>query len=140
MFLINVAWSESSHKWWHRLLFFILDTSLGNAYILYKAHWMGRLDKGRDKVRPMSRADFHYEIASWLSSLAFEFGRTRGRFNMYSMRASLQRKKCQVCGRRQNHFYPGCDGAFLCQKRAINLFTLIQNTLRRYGCNTVLED
>ena len=27
-----------SHKWWHRLFFFILDSSFGNAYVLYKAH------------------------------------------------------------------------------------------------------
>ena len=31
-----------SHKWWHRLLFFILDTSLGNAYVLYKAYMQSK--------------------------------------------------------------------------------------------------
>jgi len=39
--LVDQCWMEysaqlCSHKWWHRLLIVILDTSLGNAYILYK--------------------------------------------------------------------------------------------------------
>ena len=29
---------QKDHKWWHRILFHILDTSFVNAYIIYKSH------------------------------------------------------------------------------------------------------
>lgn len=108
-----------SHKWWHRLLFFILDTSLGNAYVLYKAHWLSRRSR-RPRRKPMSRSKFHYDIASWLTAPSFRLGLTGGRFNLKdhgiheSVSAGTQRKKCKLCGRKQNHYCPGCAGAFLC--------------------------
>lgn len=52
-----------SYKYWHMLLFFILDTSLGNAYVLYKTHYMKRYDKGHPQC-PMSIFDFYYKVAS----------------------------------------------------------------------------
>lgn len=59
------------HKCWHHL-FFILDSLLGNSYVLYKAHWMGRHDKGCHKVQPMSRVAFYYKIVKRLSNPAFQ--------------------------------------------------------------------
>lgn len=115
-----------SHKWWHRLFFFILDTSLGNAYILYKAHCRERHVRARPQ-RPMSRSDFHYEVASWLIAPAFEIGRTGGSFNesncgIHECRsAGMQQRKCRLCGRRQNRFCPGCRGYFLCQRPCFHL-------------------
>jgi len=110
-----------SHKWWHRLLFFIVNSSLGNSYVLYKADWAARHVKGRPK-RQKSRADFHYAIASWLTAPAFQLGRTGGSFNISNhglhecRSARTQRRKCRLCGRKQNRFCPGCNGAFLCQR------------------------
>ena len=109
-----------SHKWWHRLFFFVLDSSLGNAYVLYKEYCMGRHGRGQPK-RPISQADFHYQVASWLTSGTFQLGRTRRSFNISdhgvheSRSAGLQRRQCWVCGRKQNRFCLGCAGAFLCQ-------------------------
>ena len=109
-----------SHKWWHRLFFFILDTSLGNGYVLYKAHWSSRRSKGRGR-KPISRAEFHYAIVECLTTPTFRVGRTRGQFNLKdhgiheSVSAGVQRKKCKLCGCKQNHYCPGCASAFLCK-------------------------
>jgi len=90
-----------SHKWWHRLLLFILDTSLGNAYILYKADAAASMQK-----RVMSRVAFHYEVANWLCDLEVKPGRTAASFNRsdsglhYSVKHSRLRAKCVICGRK----------------------------------------
>ncbi|KAG0595657.1 hypothetical protein M758_UG185600 [Ceratodon purpureus] len=78
-----------SNKWWHRIFLFILVTSLGNAHILYMEDDMERHSKrlsqkrkGRkDRRNPLTRAEFHYEIAAWLTMPSFQLGRTGGRFN-----------------------------------------------------------
>jgi len=105
-----------SRKWWHRLLLFILDTSLGNAYILYKAHAIANREK-----RVMSRVAFHYEVSNWLCDPEVRPGRTSASFNRnenglhYSARHPKLRAKCVICGRKQIRFCPGCGGAYMCE-------------------------
>ena len=62
--LIDQTWNDYtaqlwSHKWWHKVLLFVTDSSLDNAYVLYKAYCLGRGQK-----RVMSQIQFHYEIAN----------------------------------------------------------------------------
>jgi len=105
-----------SHKWWHRLLLFILDTSLGNAYILYRAHAVACRQK-----RVLSRVAFHYEVANSLCDSQVVPGRTGASFNRsdrglhYSARHAKLRCKCVICGRKQIRYCPGCGGAYMCE-------------------------
>ena len=72
----------NSHKWWHRLLLFILDTLLENAYLLYKAYVVSR----RSRQKPFSCAQFHYEVAIWFITPAIVLERTRSTFNCIDKR------------------------------------------------------
>jgi len=105
-----------SHKWWHRLLLFVLDTSLGNAYVLYKAHAIGT---GQKQV--MSRIEFHYSVANWWCDPEVQPGRTSASFNRqdsglhYSAKHEKLRAKCIICRKKQIRYCPGCAGAYMCE-------------------------
>lgn len=105
-----------SHKWWHRLLLFVLNTSLGNAYILYKAH-----AEGCGQKRIMTRVEFHFEVASRLCESQVRLGRTGATFNRtdhglhYSARHPKLRRQCVICRRKQIRYCPGCRGAYMCE-------------------------
>lgn len=46
-----------SHKWWHRLFYFLLDTSVVNSYVIYKAICERLVQK------PLERMDFQLLLA-----------------------------------------------------------------------------
>lgn len=48
-------------KWRHRLLIYILNSSIHNAYILYKVHI-----EAASLIKPMDRNYYNYHIARWL--------------------------------------------------------------------------
>ena len=51
----RVAYSSQlqTRKWWHRLFIFVLDSSIGNSYILYKTHM-----EEAGLVKPMEREKY----------------------------------------------------------------------------------
>lgn len=105
-----------SHKWWHRLLLFVLDITLGNTYVLYKAHVVNCGQK-----RLMSLVEFHYEVANALCDCEVRLGRTGFAFNRtkhslhYSARHASLRRQCIICRRKQIRYCPGCGGAYMCK-------------------------
>jgi len=105
-----------SHKWWHWLLLFILDTSLGNAYVLYKAHALGSKEKCL-----MTRMAFHYEVANSLCDSEVRLGRIGASFNRtdhglhYSARHTKLRAQCVICKWKQIRYCPGYNGAYMCE-------------------------
>ena len=111
---VNYTAQIMSHKWWHRLLFFVLNTSLGNTFILYRHH-QSLIDRGdgAKKQRAMTRSDFHCHIACWLTAPSLHVGRTSGSFNRSnrgiheSLSAGKQYRKCKLRGRKQNRYCPG---------------------------------
>lgn len=91
-------------KWWHRLFFFGLDTTLTNAYLLYK-HWCKNYGK-----TPMSHKDFQLAIAAALMESEVDPPpppptRIYRRQPHLHVRAS-GRKKCAECGQRAEYNCP----------------------------------
>jgi hypothetical protein len=54
---------RATHKWWHRLFFFLLDTTICNMYIIYKTYWqsIGRSHKA------MNHKQFRIALAKALT-------------------------------------------------------------------------
>lgn len=51
-----------SHKWWHQVFFFLLDTTIVNIYILYLAH----LHHQRIPRSPMTHLEFKLQLCDAL--------------------------------------------------------------------------
>jgi hypothetical protein len=51
-----------SHKWWHQVFFFLVDTTIVNMYILYLAH----LQQQRVPQRPMTHLQFKLQLCEAL--------------------------------------------------------------------------
>ena len=104
-----------SHKWWHRLFFFYLDTVLVNAWIIHSDLSFRMMEE------PQTHLCFHLQLARDLSA------KWAGRKHGYSTISLLfpsahgcksmgtKRKKCRFCGDRTNQMCPGCDGMFMCK-------------------------
>jgi len=82
-------------------LLFILDTSLGNAYILYKTYIVSSKQK-----RVMSRIEFYYAVANSLCDTKVCPRQTAASFNLgdrglhFSTRHSKLHAKCVICGKK----------------------------------------
>lgn len=112
----NYTCQLRTRKWWHRIFLFLVDSSIGNAYVLYD------LDCQMREIRPMSRKAFHHRIAAWLCSGCIKPGRTT--FKGFPMRRGLhysmrhperKRCKCRVCGRKQVRVCRACGGKYICE-------------------------
>lgn len=110
-----------SKKWWHKILLFGLDSSIGNSYILYQEHCLA------NEVRPMSRLMYHYRVAMYLTTPGMRLGRTAGSFNVqpngFHMPEDTGKKRgeCLVCTRKQNQVCNACGGAYMCRKKCYKL-------------------
>jgi hypothetical protein len=51
-----------SHKWWHQVFFFLIDTTVVNMYVMYLAH----LRRARVPSRPMSHLQFKTQLCEAL--------------------------------------------------------------------------
>jgi hypothetical protein len=65
----NYSVQTRDHKWWHIILLHLLDTSLVNAYILYRA----RMQRMGETV--MSRVKFHYDVATKMCTFSVQHRR-----------------------------------------------------------------
>ena len=105
-----------SHKWWHRLLLFVLDTSCQNAYVLYKE------DANRVGLPVQSRLLWHYTLGMRLISPSLGGGALRGPHRQFAPPGfhrieghPTSRRACVVCQKRTRRFCRGCAGAFMCE-------------------------
>lgn len=104
-----------SRKWWHKFLFFIIDSSLQNAWVLYRADRQARAEGGRK----LTRRNFYYSIAKELvlplirpAVTCTLSNRNSNLFHCSVPHPSLQRR-CKVCKRKQNRYCRACD-MFMC--------------------------
>lgn len=104
-----------SHKWWHRLFLFILDSSLLNSYVLYAE------DQRAIGMPSHSRALWHYELAMSLVQPVLQPNRVRGRHENLappgfhrSEGHPTARRPCCVCGVRTRRLCAGCGGRHMC--------------------------
>ena len=105
-----------SHKWWHRVFMFILDSQLLNSHILYAA------DRRALGVPFQSRSLWHYTVVVDLIHPGMRPGHVRGPIRNlaggglhYSAGHPGARQRCIVCARRTRRMCPRCGGAFQCE-------------------------
>jgi hypothetical protein len=105
-----------SHKWWHRLLLFVLDTSCQNAYVLYKE------DAEQVGLPVTSRLLWHYTLGMRLVQPWLAAGALRGPHRQLTPPGfhrieghPTSRRGCVVCSKRTRCYYRGCAGAFMCK-------------------------
>jgi hypothetical protein len=97
-----------SHKWWYCLFFFLLDTIVGNMWIIHSDLSFCFLQD------PISHMDFQLQLAKEMAS------KWAGRKHGYPKFAPFvpaahgpqsmgkERGFCIVCGQRTNQACPGC--------------------------------
>ena len=107
-----------SHKWWHRIFMFILDSTLLNAYVLYSE------DQRSRRLQLFSRALWHYTLAESLTRPRLRAGRIRGPIRNLAARGlhlsethGRLRRRCVVCHSRTRRMCGGCAGQFMCEGR-----------------------
>lgn len=105
-----------SHKWWHRLLLFITDSSILNSYILYVEDLMA-VGLPYD-----SRVVYQYRLAMVLVRERLDPNRLRGRHGNLAPNGFHRSKghpnaryPCVACGRRTRKFCGGCAANFMCE-------------------------
>jgi hypothetical protein len=101
-----------SHKWWHRPMLFVVDSSILNAYVIY-------VEDMRELGLPtLSRQLFHFNLGAALVEPYVTAARgsvrnlaPRGLHRVVGH--EYDRQPCVVCGRRTRKFCVGCGGLFV---------------------------
>jgi hypothetical protein len=102
------------HKWWKKILGFVLDQSITNCYIIHKEQYV---EYGLPLLIHM---DFHLSIAMKLiePSLRPVTRAPRRRGRGAQIPCGPQRcsrcRACVVCGKVQAMYCPGCEYKFMC--------------------------
>jgi hypothetical protein len=117
----NYSVQTRDHKWWHRILLHLLDTSIVNAYILYRA----RMQRMGESV--MSRVKFHYDVATKMCTSSVQRRRVIPHragipnpdalhYTLFWTRSEgkVTRRKCVVCRKRQQFYCPTCGDIPVC--------------------------
>jgi hypothetical protein len=106
-----------THKWWHRIFYFLLDMTIVNMYIMY----LSILDWQRQKKVPITHLQFRTELCRAL--LQNWNGRERGdkpilpRVPVVCCPSYHQKRRdCFLCGKKTNFFCYLCDCKFMCVK------------------------
>jgi hypothetical protein len=104
-----------SHKWWHRVLTLVLDSSLLNSFLIY------RVDAEDVGMPVYTRQLWHFTLAKRLVAPFVRQDVARGparnltrRGFHSSERHNRARRRCLVCGVRTRQYCPGCGGRFMC--------------------------
>lgn len=98
-----------THKWWHRLFFFLLDTTVVNTW---KLHCAQSLTLGN---RPLSHKSFQLRLAKVLASHHLRSRKCTSRYNrhvglLHMPMWSPHRKVCCECRIRCQTYCPCCLG------------------------------
>jgi hypothetical protein len=106
-----------SHKWWHRIFYFLVDMTLVNMYIMY----MSILARERIKKVPITHLQFRTEMCR---ALLQNWNRRERAQRLVLTRAPVvccpsyhnKRRDCFLCGKKTNIFCYLCDCKFMCIK------------------------
>jgi hypothetical protein len=101
-----------TQKWWHRLLFFLLDTTVVN---MWKLHTQQALIL---ETRPLTHKSFQLRLAKVLASHHLRSRKCTSRFNRYDALLHMPmwshlRKVCVECHRRCQTYCPSCIGHYM---------------------------
>jgi hypothetical protein len=104
-----------SHKWWHKVFFFVHDSSLQNSWVHFKNDREGR------NIKTSSRLKFYYAIdehliEDWLDSpdtYKVDCLQCCDAIH-YSYTYRKRRRQCIVCKRKVRFMCPTCGGTYLC--------------------------
>jgi hypothetical protein len=103
-----------SHKWWHRLLFFLLDTTVGNCHVLHKelCQKLGH--------RPQDHMSFQEGLAKEICEPWWVRRGCVSQWNLatpalHMLVKTNKRRVCKYCGQKPRARYQcvACGGAFL---------------------------
>jgi hypothetical protein len=107
-----------SHKWWHRILFFLLDMTIVNMYVIYLAH----VKNSRERRTPMTHLQFKANLCEalldgWeMRNFIPEEDDAPPDYCMPSH--SVVRKPCVVCRVSIPHNYcHNCGDKFMCLRK-----------------------
>jgi hypothetical protein len=107
----------NSHKWWHKCLTFVMDSSLLNCFIIY------REDATELGLGVWTRQLFHLTLAKALVAPLVRVNVPRGRAANLGRRGFHHlerhpevRRRCVVCQTWTRQFYGGCGGHFMCNQ------------------------
>ena len=106
-----------SHKWWHRVFWFLMDTSIVNAYILY----LDLCRRGPNPRRPHTHLDFKttlcqellrcWELRSERAQAAIAY-----HVPIHMLSYGEQHRNCIVCGARVHSFCIQCGVLYFCSR------------------------
>jgi hypothetical protein len=98
-----------SHKWWHRLFFYMLDSTVVNMWIIHNDLSFRFLQD------PLTHMTFQLQLAK---ELAAKWARRKHGYSTFvpykpcahgPKSMGKKRGNCQVCGERTNQACPGCE-------------------------------
>ena len=128
-----------SHKWWHRVFFFLLDMTVVNMFFIY-------IDKCKNSLpvrKPMTHLQFRMELCdallqNWRVQEEDDFvSSPQGRRYCYPV-YSKRRNPCVVCnmskhknGKRPHFYCPSCENKFMCFKGENSCFQKYHDGLRQ---------
>jgi hypothetical protein len=113
----NYSYCTCTHKWWHKVFFFLWDLSMTSIYIMY-LEILVRLDKDHEAIthvhfrNGMAQALTH----SWLDPNprgALDLPRV---LTIHCPRWTIFRRKCMRCRERTQYFCYLCGRQFMCVK------------------------
>ena len=131
----NYSSQLRSHKWWHKLFFFILDQSVVNSYVVYSSA-METVGLKVPTHMQFNIALGKQLVAQWLT----ERPRTaacppprqrRPAKPVHSHWKSALRRKCVECGQRGCWYCPGCGNQWMCRQ---SCYHVIHERLSRLPC------
>jgi hypothetical protein len=128
-----------SHKWWHRVFFFLLDMTVVNMFLIY-------IDKCKN-MSPVRKPMSHLQFRTDLCEALLLRWRVREEDDLCSPPAgrgycypvhSNKRNPCVVCnkskdqkGKRPHYYCSSCDNKFMCFKGPNSCFQKYHDNLRR---------
>lgn len=102
-----------THKWWHRIFFFLLDTSLVNAWLLHNSN-----ARAGNELE-MSHRDFQLVMAeevtsTWKGRMAWTSAFRPTHATIYVPLWQDFRRVCKMCKKRTRTMCAECGDKFLC--------------------------
>ena len=110
---------DRTHKWWHRVFFFLLDMTSVNMYIIY----VNKCKSRNPPKDPLTHLQFMEELCKALTKdwSRRDVGkliplRSQGPVH-YPVIANNPRGPCVICNGRPRCYCPTCGNIFMCLKK-----------------------